>query len=258
MTPRDRDDWESAWPRLAATARENPASEYRTRLILAALGSVGSADAISSNRWSPRVIDFGSGQGGLALAMGRALPAAEIVGFELASTAVELARRRVPRARFYQRNLFDEDDEETARLRGWADVATCSELLEHLDDPGGALRAIGRYLRPGAALIITVPSGPMSEFDRAIGHRRHYRPEQLRALVEGAGYRVETARAAGFPFFNVYKLAVVLRGEKVLRDAERDDVGAAMGAAYAAFRALFRLNASSTPWGWQLLLAARR
>jgi hypothetical protein len=78
-------------------------------------------------------------------------------------------------------------------------------------------------------------------------------------MVQDAGYCVEVAHAAGFPFFNAYKLAVVLRGKKVLQDAERtDEMGVAMRAAYATFRALFRLNVSSAPWGWQLFLVARR
>jgi hypothetical protein len=111
-------------------------------------------------------------------------------------------------------------------------------------------------------LIITVPSGPRSSFDKHIGHRRHYRAADLRTLLEHEGYRVERIVSAGFPFFNMYKLVVIARGDSAVRDAEikASDPGAsrwALDAAYAAFAWLFRLNLERIPWGWQLLAVAR-
>jgi SAM-dependent methyltransferase len=246
---RDRDDWEEGWRELGDVSAVNPARKYRDQLILSVLASESAA---------PRIIDFGSGQGDLALALARALPRAQIVGIERARSGVERARIKVPGVRFLQHDLrSDPDTPETASLRGWADVGTCTEVIEHLDDPGAMLRRLRGYLRPGGRLIVTVPGGPMSGFDRAIGHRRHYSPLELRAELERGGYRVETLHAAGFPFFNLYKLVVVARGDAVMRDASagRDDLVAR--AAYATFRWLFRANLASTPWGWQMLVVAR-
>jgi SAM-dependent methyltransferase len=252
LSPRDPDDWESAWVDFGESASRNPARDYRHRLILNALAPAGSA---------PRVLDCGSGQGDLALAIRQALPRAEIAGIELSQSGVELARRKLPDAQFFRGDLLRRSAPDTEPLRGWADVAVCSEVLEHVGHPATVLSNIGDYLRPNGSLIVTVPGGPMSAFDRHIGHRKHYRPTDLRTLVERAGYRIERVAAAGFPFFNIYKLAVIVRGQAVVQDASNNGsrlTKSLMDAAYDVFRALFRFNLTSTRFGWQLLLVARR
>lgn len=251
MTLRDRDDWQSAWLELGASATRNPARAYRSRLIRDAVAEAGEA---------PRIIDFGSGQGDLALEMQRAFPGAVIAGFELSESGVEIARRKLPAGRFIQADLLkDERPAAADALRGWADVAICSEVLEHVDQPEIVLRNIRPYLRPGGRLIVTVPAGPMSAFDRHIGHRRHYPARALSPLLDGAGYRIVRLASAGFPFFNLYRLTVILRGEAVIRDAVRENgrTHPALLAAFAAYDALFRWNLANTPWGWQSFAVAR-
>jgi SAM-dependent methyltransferase len=66
-------------------------------------------------------------------------------------------------------------------------------VLEHIPDDVGALRAFAGLLRPGGAVVLVVPAFPsaMSDFDLAIGHQRRYRRRSLRAAAEAAGLRVE-------------------------------------------------------------------
>jgi SAM-dependent methyltransferase len=66
-------------------------------------------------------------------------------------------------------------------------------VLEHIPDDVGALRAFAGLLRPGGAVVLVVPAFPsaMSEFDRAIGHQRRYRRRTLRRAAEQAGLRLE-------------------------------------------------------------------
>ncbi len=93
----------------------------------------------------------------------------------------------------------------------------------------------------------------MSFFDRHIGHRKHYRPEELRALLEGAGLRVERAHGAGFPFFDFYRCVVIARGRKLIGDAaQQPSPGARL--AMGAFDLLFRFNLRVR--GWQTLAVA--
>jgi hypothetical protein len=106
--------------------------------------------------------------------------------------------------------------------------------------------------------VVTVPGGPRSAFDVHIGHRKHYRRDELRGLLEGAGLVVDSVVAAGFPFFNMYKLLVVVRGRRVIADVRANEAGGSRVARVLmrVFRALFRLNLISSPLGWQILAVA--
>jgi hypothetical protein len=121
-------------------------------------------------------------------------------------------------------------------------------VLEHVDDPVTLLRNAAAYVAPGCRLIVTVPGGWLHEFYRHIGHRRHYKPEELKHLLESAGLRVEKVYGAGFPFFNIYQMLVTMRGKRLAQDA----VGGGsfmVRAGSVIFDALFRLNLMF--WGWQ-------
>ena len=70
-------------------------------------------------------------------------------------------------------------------------------------------------------------------------------------------FEVEAVGRRGFPFFNLYRLMVILRGEKLIADAggtRELPVGARL--AMACFRFLFRFNGPGP--GWQLLAVARK
>jgi SAM-dependent methyltransferase len=175
------------------------------------------------------------------------------VGIELSREGVERARIAVPSATFVQRDLLD-DSEVEPRLRGWATAAVCSEVLEHVDEPERLLRGVVPYLEPGCRLVVTVPGGPMSAFDRSIGHRRHFSPRTLTQLLRASGFRVERSERAGFPFFNIYRLVVIVRGRRLMRDVGGGSATA--GAAMSAFDRLFRFNLDRSPFGWQIVAVA--
>ena len=244
----ETDAWDAHWTAYAKTNALNPAQVHRQKLIFAAL----QLDAARS----VRLLDLGSGSGEMASAVLAARPDAEVVGLDLARTAVEIAERKVPAARFFQAD-FAQPMSLPAEFDGWATHAVCSEVLEHLDDPGAMLRNIRRYLAPGARLVITVPAGPMSAFDKHIGHRRHFDRHALRTLVESAGFRDVAVRGAGFPFFNLYRLAVVARGDALVKDAAAQEDGADLPllarATIRAFSLLFQLNVPQVDLGWQLV-----
>ncbi len=108
--------------------------------------------------------------------------------------------------------------------------------------------------------MVTVPGGPQSEFDRHIGHRQHFTPQMLRALLETSGFRVEIATTAGFPFFNLYRMAVILRGKRLITDVRSGSTGASSGLArvvMGAFRPLFAMNIMGSSLGWQTIATAR-
>jgi hypothetical protein len=122
-------------------------------------------------------------------------------------------------------------------------------------DPETLLRNTIAYLAPGCLLIVTVPGGPMSAFDKHIGHRKHFDPEELRRVLERAGFEVERATGAGFPFFNLYRLVVMARGRRLV--ASEGGTSGLARLVLAVFGALFHLNLDSSRWGWQTVALAR-
>jgi hypothetical protein len=110
-------------------------------------------------------------------------------------------------------------------------------------------------LSPGSRIVVTVPGGPISSFDRYIGHRRHYTRRDLEHLLHETGFRVERCDAEGFPIFNAYRLMVIARGRKLIEDAAGGRVpsSAVARATASLFDALFRVSPPTSRWGWQLV-----
>jgi SAM-dependent methyltransferase len=244
-----RDEWDRHWEALAASASGNPAERMRRRATLRAL-AVGAGPA--------RVLDIGCGQGDLLADLRGRHPGAELRGLDRSLAGVRIAAAKVPAAAFHHVDLVSGCGPPPA-LRGWATHAVCSEVLEHVDDPVALLRAARRWLGPGCRLVVTVPAGPMSAFDRGIGHRRHFTVRDLRHTLEAAGLEVGRVTTVGFPFFNLYRLVVVARGSRLAADVSRRGGSPATmpaRAAMAAFRPLLRLGLPRSPWSWQLVAVA--
>lgn len=248
--PSHRDDWDAHWTRLDAGATRNPAQRWRHRLLVQRLVPHGAASAV-------RLLDVGSGQGDFAVLARQTWPAAEVLGLELSETGCRLAAAKVPDAAFRAVDLLAGAVPEAERA-GWATHAVCSEVLEHVDDPAALLRAAAAWMAPGCRLVVTVPGGPMSAFDRHIGHRRHFTPADLAALLTAAGFEVERADGAGFPFFNLYRLVVIARGRRLIADvaAEAGTVSPLAGLVMDLFDRLFALNPSAGQLGWQITAVA--
>ena len=187
------DDWNRHWSTFGDAVAGNPATAYRSRLILKMLGPLDDDDVI---------LEIGCGQGEFALHLARLYPQAEVRGIDVSREGVRRATLAAASlglpATFAQRDLMLPaelaDDE-----RGRATVAICSEVLEHVDGPDVLLRHAADYLAPGSRLVITVPGGPRSAFDRHIGHRRHFTAARLRHLLETNGFEAGDGPAGRVP-----------------------------------------------------------
>jgi SAM-dependent methyltransferase len=75
------------------------------------------------------------------------------------------------------------------------DTVLCLNVLEYLAAPEATVAALSRTLKPNGAMLVLVPQGPSlyCGIDRKLGHRRRFRLEELRAILEGASLRIETA-----------------------------------------------------------------
>ena len=249
----EHDNWDAHWESYAAAASRNPAQQMRYALIVRLLMREKGAAPM-------QLLDIGSGQGDLLEKLHGRRPAARLLGFELSARGVEISRVKVPTATFLMADLF-QPPPELAAYRGWATDAVCSEVLEHVDSPVDFLKAARPYLAENARLIVTVPGGPMSAFDRHIGHRQHFTRESISRVLFDGGFEVERVYLSGFPFFNLYRCVVIARGEKLAADVDRAGRGfstALADATMAVFRGLFRLNLMNSPFGWQVVAVARK
>lgn len=247
-------EWDWHWSALGEPVEGHPASAYRLRLLVERLGSPGPGDTL---------LDIGCGQGETALLLHRQFPAVRILGTDYSASGVARAAAAAEAAgaemTFFQRDLLAPAPV-PPELRRCATVAVCSEVLEHVDDPTLLLRNATEYLAPGCRLVVTVPAGPRSAFDKHIGHRQHFRPDGLRTVLRGAGFEVLDVTRAGFPFFDLYRTMVILRGRRLVRDLTEhpeEGGGGSAHAALAVFSRLFRLNLDRSPFGWQLVAVAR-
>ena len=83
------------------------------------------------------------------------------------------------------------------------DAVVLWHVVEHLDDPRGALTRVHGWLRPSGLVVIGVPN--LGSWQARIGgakwhhldlprHRLHLTPDGLQALLAGAGFRVSRVR----------------------------------------------------------------
>jgi 2-polyprenyl-3-methyl-5-hydroxy-6-metoxy-1,4-benzoquinol methylase len=244
----NRDDWNAIWGTIGEDMSNNPAQSYRRRLVL---GKV--------KRLAPKsIIDIGCGQGELLEDLHKVMPNAQLSGIDLSDQAIAAISRRMPGVHAMAVDLTASEGLPT-RMRGVADLGICTEVIEHVEDPAALLRAAKHAVSPGGTMLITVPAGPRNQFEKHIGHRQHFTRASLKKVAEDAGLTDVRVEAAGFPFFNAYKLVGFITGPMIVKSLQRGKSieGSAGGQlAYKIFDKAFRFNLPSSPFGWQLVALA--
>lgn len=241
MKPR-ADDWEYHWEQQGIVATLNPAQKNRHSLVIRRI----------RKELPTSLIDIGCGQGDLLCAVSNEIPSAKLYGIELSAVGTALTNTKVPSALVFTKDLNDETYEPVVSdLR----CLTCVEVLEHVDDPLSFLKTALLHLGQNGLALITVPSGPITAFDKSIGHRRHFSRSEIESLMRDAGLRDIRVRRVGFPFFNLYRLAVLLRGKRLIQDVATDSISTSKSARLVMilFAMLFHFNVNRIPFGWQVI-----
>ena len=104
------------------------------------------------------------------------------------------------------------------------DLIALLDVLEHVPDDKGSLEAIRELLKPGAALLLTVPINPWmwTAHDVAHHHHRRYRKSEIRNLAERAGFEIDLLSPFNsllFPPIAAVRLAGKLAGKDDSDDA---------------------------------------
>ncbi len=152
-------------------------------------------------------IELGSGLGDYAQAwLDAGVPAVTVTDLDPVRSAF-LRRRfeREPRIQARQLDILDPPEARYSSLVAF-------NVLEHIEDHVGALRASHSLLVPGGAVIMFVPAFmfAMGPFDRAVGHFRRYSKRTLREAYAAADIEVEKIHYVNAPGLVAWFLAVRL------------------------------------------------
>jgi SAM-dependent methyltransferase len=143
------------------------------------------------------------------------------------------------------------------------DLVTAFDVVEHVDDDGGTVEALGRLLAPGGFLVTTVPAHQWmwSAHDEHHHHKRRYSLRAYRALFDAAGLRLRRATYFNcllFPPIAAVRLLRIATGSK--RGSDEAEVGAPLNRVlhglFASEQVLLRHM--NLPFGVSILAVADR
>lgn len=139
-----------------------------------------------------RLLDVGAGRG-------RFVATALAEGYD--ARGIEPSERGVrAAAEVYGVTLERAGIEDAAIAPGSLDAVTLWHVLEHVEDPGAALRRVSAWLRPGGAVLVGVPN--LASLQARLGgprwyhldlprHRTHFTASGLVTLLERSGFAVD-------------------------------------------------------------------
>ncbi|WP_294260634.1 class I SAM-dependent methyltransferase [uncultured Sphingomonas sp.] len=125
--------------------------------------------------------------------------------------------------------------------RGAYDLIAVLDVVEHVEDDVGALRGMAEVLKPGGAILITVPAHPWmwSAHDTVNHHHRRYSKRTLDKAIRNAGLRHN-----GLRYFNslLFPVAVAARVAGKLTGKDDSDDSPPAAPVNKALEAVFRLE----------------
>ncbi len=155
---------------------------------------------------------------------------------------------RLPDLSMFERNVYD--------------LVALLDVLEHVPDDLASLRAIHRRLKPGGALLLTVPANRWmwSAHDAAHHHFRRYTKTQLKELFLRAGLEVQL-----LSYFNTLLFPLVAAARIVGKITRKDSADDKLPSApvNAVLNRVFGLEAGMVgrvpmPFGVSLVAVVRR
>jgi 2-polyprenyl-3-methyl-5-hydroxy-6-metoxy-1,4-benzoquinol methylase len=171
-------------------------SRYMTGLLVSNILWDPHAHAVEHfvNRYLPLLpkdadhLEIGPGHGLFLYFSGREAKLRNVAGWDISPTSIALTKGVLEvmeardRVSLHLQDLFSPDPGSLAAF----DSITLSEILEHLEDPAAALRAVAQLLRPGGHVWINVPVNSPAPDHIYLLHS----PEEACELVTGSAFEI--------------------------------------------------------------------
>lgn len=166
-----------------------------------------------------RILEIGSGTGGNLSMLSKY---GQVSALEMDETARQLATQKT-RGIFDIRAGYCPDHIPFADQQ--FDLICLFDVLEHIPDDVGTLKALQKLLAPGARVILTVPAHPWlwGPHDEYLHHQRRYTRQGFKRTLTEAGFRVNR-----FSYFNtvLFPLAVMVRLKERISHSQQATGGA--------------------------------
>ena len=151
-------------------------------------------DFLPSLAGASHLLEVGPRHGLFLAFAARSRNVAELTGWDISQASLDHTRAALSalavgrHVDLVRQDLFDAS---SAPAGGAFDAIVMSEILEHLEDPGAALRAVEPWLKPGGTVWINVPANsPAPDHIYLFENLEH-----AETLVREAGYDVTDAQA---------------------------------------------------------------
>jgi ubiquinone/menaquinone biosynthesis C-methylase UbiE len=147
------------------------------------------------------VLEVGVSSGHLLSELRESMPEAHLIGADYTRRTLDALGARLPDVPLIQFDLT-----RCPLPDNFADVTILLNVLEHIDNHEEAARQLYRITRPGGALIAEVPAGShlYDVYDRVLMHHRRYDMPDLAALLQRAGFIVESRSHLGAILYPVF------------------------------------------------------
>ena len=132
-------------------------------------------------------LEVGCGTGFVLSGMRSAFPSMRLVGGDVATDGLLVAKQRNPDVPLFQM------DARSIPFQEEFDVVGAFDLLEHVEDDEQVVSEIFRAVASGGGLIVSVPQHQFlwSHVDEMAFHKRRYSKDELVRKIEKAGFRIK-------------------------------------------------------------------
>lgn len=154
----------------------------------------------SNGLFNKKVVDIGCGGGILAESMAKA--GAEVVGLDMASASLEIAKLHGLESGINVDYYCVTAESFADSHAGEFDVVTCMEMLEHVPDPASVVQACAKLVKPGGHVFFSTLNRNIKSYLMGIvgaeyllklvpkgthDHSRFIKPSELMQMTDDAG-----------------------------------------------------------------------